>query len=95
MFSNYESFSVVIAEAMACGLPVIASRAGGLANELTSKHGIIIKVGNVTALSNSMNEMMNNYQQYNKTEIAAFAQKFSYKRVGELLNQIYQKSIHK
>lgn len=95
MFSNYESFSVVIAEAMACGLPVIASRAGGLANELTPKHGIIIKVGNVTALSNSMNEMMNNYQQYNKTEIAAFAQKFSYKRVGELFYNIYKKAIHK
>ena len=95
MFSNYESFSVVIAEAMACGLPVIASRAGGLANELNPKQGIIINVGNLTALSNSMNEMMNNYHHYNKTEIAAFAQKFSYKETGSLFFSIYQKAIQK
>jgi glycosyltransferase involved in cell wall biosynthesis len=92
MFSNYESFSVVIAEALACGIPVIATRAGGLANELTAKQGIIIKTGNQIALHNSMNEMINNYDSYNKAEIATFAKRFSYENVGKALHEIYLKA---
>jgi glycosyltransferase involved in cell wall biosynthesis len=89
MFSNYESFSVVIAEALACGIPVIATRAGGLANELTTKQGIIINIGNEIALCNSMNEMINKYDSYNKAEIATFGEKFSYENVGKTLHKIY------
>ena len=89
MFSNYESFSVVIAEALACGIPVIATRAGGLANELTTKQGIIINIGNEIALCNSMKEMINKYDSYNKAEIGTFGEKFSYENVGKTLHKIY------
>lgn len=40
--SNYETFSVVCAEAVSCGCPVIASNVGGIKEFITTENGVLI-----------------------------------------------------
>lgn len=90
MFSNYESFSVVIAESLACGIPVIATKAGGLANELDENYGIFIEKSNEKYLYEAMINMMNNYHHYDKNTLISFAQKFTPQNVGNEIFNVYK-----
>lgn len=94
LFSNYESFSIVIAESLASGLPVIATNAGGIAGSLSKEHGIIIRPGDETALLNAMIYMIEHHEEYNKEIIVDFAEQFRYEKVGENFLNIYKQIIH-
>src|SRR5690606_12435364 len=53
--SRYESFGLVAVEAMACGLPVVASRAGGLKFTVEEEvSGLLLPVGDATALATGL-----------------------------------------
>ena len=56
--SRYEAFGVVLIEAMATGLPVIASRSGGPESIVTRENGILIERENATELARAMQELM-------------------------------------
>jgi L-malate glycosyltransferase len=94
MFSNYESFSVVIAEALAGGLPVIATKSGGLANELSEDYGIIIPAGDESALLDAMITMMDNYKNYDSEKIRNYALQFSAENIGKAFSEIYDKILN-
>jgi len=94
MFSNYESFSVVIAEALACGLPVIATKAGGLANELSEEYGIFISPKDEVSLMLAMNRMIEHHLNYNSKLLSDFANRFSYENVGKSFFNLYHKILN-
>ena len=94
MFSNYESFSVVIAEALACGLPIIATDAGGISSELTKDYGIIIKPNDEDALQEAMLYMISHHTEYDKQLLSAYADKFSYENVGKSYYNLYQEILN-
>ncbi len=94
MFSNYESFSVVIAEALACGLPIIATDAGGISSELTKDYGIIIKPNDEAALQEAMIYMISHHTEYDKQLLSAYADKFSYENVGKSYYNLYQEILN-
>lgn len=90
MFSNYESFGVVIGEALAAGLPLICSRAGGLSSILPPELAQVIEAGDETALCRAMLEMRSNKKRYNKMQMHRFIEeRYSPDVIAKQLRQIY------
>ncbi len=57
--SHYESFGMAALEAMACGVPVVASRAGGLSCIVKEGHsGLLVRDGNPEALAEAMGTLL-------------------------------------
>lgn len=67
--SRYEAFGVVLIEAMATGLPVIASRSGGPDTIVNTENGLLIEKDNVEELTRAMLMMMENFSTYSPEEI--------------------------
>jgi len=71
--SRYETFGVVYLEAMASGLPVIATRCGGPEEFVNDQNGILVPVGDVEALAAAMRQIMEHASDYDPETIRAFA----------------------
>ncbi len=95
MFSNYETFSIVIAEALACGIPIITTKVGGLGNELTKKEGITIQPMDEQALTDAMKRIILKTELFDITNLTNFASQFSYEKVNFELNSIYDSAINR
>lgn len=92
LFSNHENFPCVIVEALACGLPVITSDAGGAGECIDIKNGKVVPVGNEEKLLQALTEMLDQDQTYNRSEIAVNAiNKFSYTVIGQEFSSLYDK----
>jgi glycosyltransferase involved in cell wall biosynthesis len=52
--SNYETFSLVCAEALSCGTPVVASAVGGVPEYLNDKNGILVSDNTVESWTNCL-----------------------------------------
>jgi len=90
-FSNYENQPCSILEALCCGVPVIATKVGGIPEVINSQNGIIIDPLNESQLLHAMEMMMNNFKNFDLESIAKNAKrKFSYEAVGSQLNLLYQ-----
>jgi glycosyltransferase involved in cell wall biosynthesis len=55
--SRADTLPLVILEAMASGLPVIASRVGGIPYQITSENGILVPPGDSDALARAMEKL--------------------------------------
>jgi glycosyltransferase involved in cell wall biosynthesis len=55
-----ESFGVVFAEAMSCGLPIIGSNVGAIPDLVDDINGILVEPGNPTSLKEAIKYMINN-----------------------------------
>ena len=60
MSSLYEGYGMVIAEAMARGLPIVASTGGAAGDTLADEAGLKVPPGAVEALANSIHRMLSN-----------------------------------
>jgi len=90
-FSNYENQPCSILEALCCGVPVIATRVGGIPEIINSQNGIIIGPSNESQLLEAMVMIMDNFKNFHMESIAKSAKmKFSYNAVGNQLNLLYQ-----
>lgn len=91
LFSRFENLPCVLLEALCCGLPVITTNVGGIAEVVHDGNGILVENGNIEELVNAMQKMIDNYHTYNKEKIAAeAAAKFSYARVGGQIADFYK-----
>lgn len=92
--SHYETFGVVLIEAMSTGLPIIATRSGGPEDIVTPAVGLLVTPGDVGELAKALITMKNNYNtKYltNDKKIREYVmRRFSRKAVVELLMRYYK-----
>jgi glycosyltransferase involved in cell wall biosynthesis len=90
MFSYYETLSCVILEALCTGVPVIATRVGGVPEVIQEDNGILIESGDEKELLEAMKKMMLNHSSYDKDKISRRATaEFSYETVGKEIVEVY------
>ncbi len=91
LFSRFENLPCVILEALCCGLPVISSRVGGIAEIIDSTNGILVATENVSELVKAMQQLIDQYTLYNREAIAEKAcRQFSFDMVGSQYFSVYQ-----
>jgi glycosyltransferase involved in cell wall biosynthesis len=89
-----ETFSVGTAEALATGIPVLATRSGGPEEFVTEERGLLIPPGNTEALFKGLDYMLNNLERFNTEQISHYAtEHFSPERVGKQLQRVYLECI--
>lgn len=89
-----ETFGVVYIEAMASGLPIVATNVSGIPEIVNKDTGILVPPKNIDALAEAIDYMLDHYKDYSPMEISKYTEdRFSYKAVGKLLNCIYENII--
>lgn len=88
--SRNETFGVVYIEAMASGLPVIATRCGGPEDFVTSENGVLIPTEDIDELYVAMRHMVEYRDLYNCRGISEYAREnFSQKSIVKRVTAIY------
>lgn len=91
LFSNVEGLPCVILEAMATGLPVIATETGGIYEWITPETGILLNIGDETGLVEAMNYMIDNHHKYDPSVIRSkIVEKCSREVVGKAICSVYE-----
>ncbi len=88
--SRYEAFGVVLIEAMATGLPVIATRSGGPDSIVSSENGLLVEAENMEELAGAMEQIMVNIKNYSAEKIRGNTLKdYGHTSVMERYNQLF------
>lgn len=87
--SALETFGVVYAEALAAGLPVIATRCGGPEDFVTEQNGLLIDVDDPAQLERAMEYMYGHAADYDSQAVRGSAERFSPGAVAGELVHIY------
>jgi glycosyltransferase involved in cell wall biosynthesis len=97
LFSNYENLPLVMIEAMASGMNVIATRVGGIAEHMGfCKWNKLIDAKNDAKLLHALNESHSEMNEINREEISAYATNhFSFEAVGKQFMNAYERALNK
>lgn len=90
LLSDYETFGVVYIEALASGIPIIATNCGGPEDFVTSDNGILVECGNLKQAVNAILYMCDNYNRYDPIKLSdEIKKKFSPKYIAEKIVEQY------
>jgi glycosyltransferase involved in cell wall biosynthesis len=88
--SRYEAFGAVLIEAMATGLPVIATRSGGPESIVTRENGLLVDPENAEQLADAMEQMITTCNNYSAGTIRARTmERYGQGRVMKQYNQLF------
>jgi glycosyltransferase involved in cell wall biosynthesis len=90
--SKFETFGVVVIEALSQGLPIIITESLGIASLLTEKDGKFVAVNDQKSLVIAMIEVRNEVNRFIKSEISERClSRFSPTRVAGLYKELYRR----
>jgi glycosyltransferase involved in cell wall biosynthesis len=90
LFSFYENQPCVILESLCSGLPVIATRVGGIPELIQDDNGLLVDAGNEEQLLQAMKTMIQKEKNYDRKKISSLASaRFSYEYVGKDICSVY------
>ncbi len=93
VLSKRETFSMVTAESLCCGTPVVGFKAGGPETIAISKFSKFVDYGNVKEIIEAIKFMIE--RNYNSTEIESIAvNRYSFKAITQLYINEYKKLIY-
>lgn len=88
--SRYETFNVALVEAMASGLPVVATKCGGPQDFVNETNGVLTEVDNEESLRDGVSWMMKHYSSFDRNAIRQFAtDNFSAENVFKRMTYVY------
>lgn len=91
-YSRYETFSVPVIEAWACGKPVIISDRVGAVSYMKEELGIVVPYDSPEKLGAAMVEMRTRYEEYNPKMISEYARSnFCDAAIYDKLSEIYRR----
>lgn len=94
--SRSETFGVAIIEALAIGLPAIATICGGPEEFITEQNGILIQPEDISATTKALISLITNIRHYDRVAIAHDCKKkFSPEVIAHQLTQIFEETIQK
>jgi N-acetyl-alpha-D-glucosaminyl L-malate synthase BshA len=92
--SQAESFGLAALEAMACGVPVVASRVGGLPELIDDgRSGLLFSVGNTDEAAEKAIKILNDKHRYNtirKEALKDTEQKFGMNKIVNQYEELYR-----
>lgn len=94
--SQSETFGVAYIEALAVGVPIIATRCGGPEGFVNEENGLLIPSNDIVALTDAMKYMYENSKNYNREKISKRTKSlFSPENVANLLLGVYESVVGK
>lgn len=88
--SEYETFGVVVIEALALGKPVVATKCGGPESIIVDEVGYLVDVNNVEQMAAAMKRLYNNRAKFKSIDIREYCiNNFSEDAVVNKLDKVY------
>ncbi|HLF22996.1 MAG TPA: glycosyltransferase family 4 protein, partial [Burkholderiales bacterium] len=91
--SEYETFGIVLLEAMAAGVPIVASRAGGIPEVVDDGgEGILVEPNDSRALASALHRLLEDKSLRMEMGLAGRlkARRYDWARVVERVEQVYE-----
>mgnify|MGYP002477877968 FL=1 len=92
--SHYETLSVVICEALCCGLPVVSTEVGAIPEIVNKNNGMLVPDNNESELVSSIDLMLDQCSEFSSDDISKSAVNlFSASAIRKRFNELYEQGL--